>query len=159
MVKSLTSERPRPVAREIHHPRLLRLYRYWAERKGARRFPSRRDIDPLDFPYLLGNIMLVDVTGNDPRRFRVRLHGSNLVMRAGYDLTGKLLAELPIPDYRDYVIERCKSLVQAGAPVTVTHDRLLGGRVQSYEALWLPFSDDGKAVSMLLCALIYKDEQ
>ena len=27
-------------------PQLLRFYRYWAERRGIRRFPSRRDIDP-----------------------------------------------------------------------------------------------------------------
>ena len=28
-------------------------------------------------------------------------------MRAGYDLTGKLLDDLPVADYRSYVIERC----------------------------------------------------
>jgi hypothetical protein len=28
--------------------------------------------------------------------------------------------------------------------------------VRRYEALWLPFSDDGHNVTMLLCALIYE---
>lgn len=140
---------------EIRDERLLRLYRYWVERKGARRFPGRPDIDPLDFPYLLGNIMLLDVVASNPPRFRVRLHGSNMVMRAGYDLTGKLLDDLPIPEYRNYVIARCKGLVKTGAPLVVQHDRVLGGQPQRYEALWLPLSSDGRTVTMLLCALVY----
>src|ERR1700732_5175329 len=142
------------VSGEIRAERLLRFYRYWLERKGARPFPPRRDIDPLDFDYLLGNVMLVDVL-SDPLRFRVRLHGSNMVMRAGYDLTGKLVDDLPIPEYRTYVIERCKDLVKRGTPLVVQHDRVLGGQPQRYEALWVPFSSDGTRVTMLLCALIY----
>jgi hypothetical protein len=142
------------ISAEIRAARLLRFYLYWVERKGARRFPSRADIDPLDFDYLLGNIMLIDVVG-DPLRFRVRLHGSNMVMRAGYDLTGKFLDDLPIPEYRRYVIERCKGVVKTGAPLVVQHDRVLGGRPQRYEALWLPFSSDGTRITMLSCALIY----
>jgi hypothetical protein len=142
------------VSSEIRDERLLRFYLYWLEHKGARRFPSRRDIDPLDFDYLLGNVMLVDVL-SDPLRFRVRLHGSNMVMRAGYDLTGKLVDDLPIPEYRKYVIERCKGMVRTGTPLVVQHDRVLGGQPQRYEALWLPFSSDGTQVTMLLCALIY----
>ena len=149
------SSRIADIAVEIRDERLLRLYRYWLERKGARRFPGRSDIDPLDFPYLLGNIMLLDVVASNPPRFRVRLHGSNMVMRAGYDLTGKLLDDLPIPEYRNYVIARCKGLVKTGAPLVVQHDRVLGGQPQRYEALWLPLSSDGRTVTMLLCALIY----
>jgi hypothetical protein len=155
MVQSLSGSRVADIAAEIRDARLLRLYRYWAERRGARRFPSRSDIDPLDFPYLLGNVMLVDVASTSPPRFRVRLHGSNMVMRAGYDLTGKLLDELPIPEYRDYVVERCKGLLETGAPMVVQHDRRLGGQPQRYEALWLPLSSDGSRVTMLLCALVY----
>src|SRR4051794_34289618 len=60
----------RDVADGIRAARLQRLHPYWTERKGDRRMPARRDIDPLDFPYLLGNIMLLDVVG-EPPRFRV----------------------------------------------------------------------------------------
>ena len=41
---------------------LRRLYLYLDEKRGARAFPARRDIDPLDFPYLLGWILLLDVS-------------------------------------------------------------------------------------------------
>jgi hypothetical protein len=138
----------------IGDKRLVRLYEYWLLRKGSHGFPSRGDLDPLDFRYLLGHIMLVDVS-YDPLRFQVRLHGTEMVQRAGYELSGKFLDELPVADYRDYVIEQCKGLVQSGEPLAVRHNRMLDGRIRRYEALWLPLSDDNCAVTMLLCALIY----
>ena len=143
---------------EITEPRLLRLYHYWLDRRGERRFPARRDIDPLDFGYVLGYVLLIDVL-RDPLRFRVRLHGTTMAERAGYELTGKLLSELPDAKYRDYVIERCEGLVASGMPVAVRHERLIDGRFQPYEALWLPFSEDAQNVTMLLCALIYDFER
>jgi hypothetical protein len=139
-------------------PRLRRLYDYWLERKGARRFPARRDIDPLDFSYLLGSVTLVDVL-REPLRFRVRIHGTEMTRRARYDLTGKLLDELPITDFRNYVIERCTRLVETGEPTLVHHNRILDGQHRRYEALWLPLSADGAEVTMLLAALIYKDQR
>jgi hypothetical protein len=146
------------VASHIRDPRLRSLYDYWQARKAARRFPARRDIDPLDFRYVLGSVMLVNVL-REPLRFRVRLHGDKMARRAGYDLTGKLLDELPISDYRTYVIGRCRGLVESGEPLSLHHDRIIDGRSHRYEALWLPLSEDGSSVSMLLCALIYHDDQ
>jgi hypothetical protein len=34
---------------------------------------------------------------------------------------------------------------------------VLDGRRRTYEALWLPLADDGSAVTMLLCALVYEN--
>ena len=138
----------------IEDSRLRRLYEYWLAKKGTRRLPGRADIDPLDFPYILGNVMLLDVV-HEPLRFRVRVHGTEMVMRAGYELTGKFLDDLPITDYRRYVRERCEGLVRDGEPLLIRHNRALDGRTRRYEAIWLPFADDGERVSMLLCALIY----
>ena len=143
---------------ELKSPRLKRLYSYWLNRKGTRRFPQRRDIDPLDMVYVLGNVLLVDVL-RDPLRFRVRLHGTNMVRRARYDLTGKLIDNLPIVEYREYVLARCRALVEDGEPVAVVNDRTLDGRLMRYEAVWLPLSEDGASVSMLMAALIYHDER
>lgn len=144
----------RALPSQIEDPRLARLYEYWLSRKNSRRFPSRSDIDPLDFHYALGHVMLADVL-RDPLRFRIRLHGTEMVRRANYDLTSKFLDDLPVADYRDYVIDRCKALVADGEPLLVHHNRILDNRLRQYEALWLPFSENGVDVSMLLCALIY----
>ena len=75
----------RELPSQIEDRRLARLYDYWLSRKGTRRFPSRRDIDPVDFHYVLGHVMLIDVL-RDPLRFRVRLHGSDMARWANYDL-------------------------------------------------------------------------
>ena len=142
------------LADEIAEPRLQKLYAYWAKARGARPLPARRDIDPLDFAYMLGHVMLIDVL-RDPLRFRVRLHGSEMAMRADQDLTGKLRDAMPAGDFRDYVIARCRGLVERAQPLRVQQDRALDGRLHSYEALWLPLSDDGSTVSMLMLGLIY----
>ncbi len=80
----------------ITNLRLRRLYAYWNERRGSRRFPARADIDPLDLTFLMGNMILIDVIEGDPPGFFIRLHGTNLAQRAGYELTGKMLNDLPI---------------------------------------------------------------
>jgi hypothetical protein len=144
----------RMMAGSIRDSRLRRLHDYWLCKAAGRRFPSRRDVDPVDFAYLLGHIVLLDVLRH-PLRFRVRVHGSEMAARAGYDLTGKFLDDLPIEEYRVYVQRRCEALVASGAPALVRHQRPLDGETRHYEALWLPFSDDGQNVTMLLAALIY----
>ena len=140
----------------IRDPRLARLYAYWLDRKGSRRFPARRDLDPIDLRYILGHLLLIDVVPG-PRRFRVRLHGSEITARVHYDLTGKFLDELPDPVYRDYVLRRCGGLVASGEPLVIRRDRSIDGRLRPYEALWLPFSEDGANVTMLVCALLYDE--
>jgi hypothetical protein len=151
-------ERHQAIETGIQDSRLRRLYQYWLTKRGDRRFPARGDIDPLDFGYVLGHIMLLDVL-RDPLRFRVRVHGSEMAIKAGYDLTGKFLDDLPITDYRRYVRERCEGLVRDGQPVLVWHNRTLDGCTRRYEALWLPFSEDGQQVTMLLCALVYDSQR
>jgi hypothetical protein len=149
------SAAPAPnIGAKIGDPKLRRFYDYWVGKCGQRRFPARRDIDPLEFPYVLGNLMLVDVL-RDPQRFRVRLHGCNLVARMNYDMTGKLLDHVPRPEYRAYVLDRCRGLVENGEPLLILHDLVLDGWISRYEALWLPLSDDGVHVDLLICAIIY----
>jgi hypothetical protein len=143
------------LAAHIIKPRLRRLYEYWVERKGHRRFPARRDIDPIDFSYVLGSIMLLDAL-RDPLRFRVRLHGTELVKRDTHDLTGKFLEN---SEFHLLAVERCESLIATGNPALFHLDRVFDDRLRRYEALWLPLSGDGANVTMLVCALIYQDRR
>jgi len=142
------------IAAEIRDSRLRRFHAYWLQKRGQRPMPARRNIDPLDFPYILGNLMLVDVL-RDPQRFRVRLHGANVVARMHYDMTGKLLDEVPRPEWRAYILERCRSLAASGEPLLLMNDLFLDGWGSRYEALWLPFSDDGMDVTLLICGIIF----
>jgi hypothetical protein len=142
----------------IINPRLLRLYDYWRERRGDRRFPARADIDPLDLAFLMGNLILIDVVESDPPGFFIRLHGTNLVNRAGYELTGKMLNDLPITEFRQLAMQTFTRVATTGEPFHGNRDRVLDERSRRYETLILPLSKDGKRVDMLLAGLIYADE-
>jgi len=141
----------------IETPDLQRLYAYWEGLRRGREFPARRDIDPLDFRYALGHVMLLDVL-HQPLRFRFRLHGTALTLRAGYDMTGKLAEELPNAKNRAMLIERCRTVVEQRRPLAMTDNRLLGRSTLWFEVLWLPLAEDGSTISMLMGALYYRDE-
>jgi hypothetical protein len=142
----------------IETPCLRQLYIYWDERRHGREFPARRDLDPIEFRFALGHIMLIDVL-HDPVRFRFRLHGSELSLRAGYDMTGKLVDELPNPKNRTILLARCRSLMETRCPARVLDQRRLGRRLFTYEALWLPLAGDGSAIDMLMGGVVYRDSR
>ncbi len=141
---------------QIETPNLRRLYAYWDGLRRGREFPARRDLDPLDFPYALGHVVLLDVL-YAPLRFRFRLHGTALVLRSGYDMTGKMADELPNPTNRANLLERCRRVVETRRPVATIGERLVGRQSCGFEVLWLPLSDDGHSISMLMGGLFYRD--
>src|ERR1700732_1345054 len=85
----------------IKHPKLQRLYNYWAAKCGERKMPARADIDPIDMAFVLGNVILANVVAGTPLGFRIRLHGTTLAERVGYDLTGKMLDDMPVPEFHN----------------------------------------------------------
>ena len=130
------------------------LFEYWREKAAGRRFPARRDLDPLDMVYVLPFLSLVDVLRN-PLRFRGRLIGTSIVEKSGFDLTGKWLDELPIPEYRELLLRRVHSIVEASAPLLVRNKQFFGGQWYNYEVIWLPLADDGEEITMLMSCQIF----
>lgn len=141
---------------DVVDPLLLKLFDYWREKRGDRAMPSRSDIDPVELRFIIGQILLVDVL-REPRRFRIRLHGTELVRRAGYELTGKMLDELPQPEFRALAQQSFTTTVESRAPFHSLRDRVIDGRALRYETLMLPLSRDGREVDMLLVGLHYSD--
>jgi hypothetical protein len=140
----------------IAHPLLRRLHDYWSGKCSGGELPSRGSIDPLDLRFIIGNLMLIDVLPPaDAPRFRIRLHGTNLAERAGYELTGKMLDELPIPDFRKLAQESFTTVVRSRRPFHSDRDRLIGGVPHRYQTLMLPLFDDARRVNMLLIGLVY----
>jgi len=60
---------------------------YWKSKFVDGRIPSRQDIEPLDIPALLPQIILLDVT-REPWNFKFRLIGTNVVYHLAQDWTG-----------------------------------------------------------------------
>ncbi len=143
----------------VQRPRLRRLLDYWHAQRGERRLPSRGDLDPLDFPWLLGNISLADVlrdtAGN--LRFRLRLVGTLAVERFGYDPSGRFIDDLPEPDYRDRLRIKYHEVIRRGVPLVEQLDMMIDERSHVYEILRLPLASDGETIDMILLAADFFD--
>ena len=141
--------RPAATAR----PEVVALFDYWrskAPRQGV--LPGRQHIDPIEIPRLLQYAWLLDVV-DDPRRFRVRLVGTELVRTGTPARTGDFMADHMPPDRREALLAELEAVVQSGepmwyrGPVILRHDTY----VQEVERIVLPLAADGQHVDMLLC--------
>ncbi len=138
----------------IRHPDLLRLYDYWVSRHHGELLPSRQDLDPADFKFAVGNVTLIDVL-YEPVRFRFRLIGSLMAQRMGWDLTGKMVDEVPDAEYREGLLAAYRKMVADRQPSTTLYQRLIEGKTRRFEVLRLPLASDGKTIDMLLLCPMY----
>lgn len=131
-------------------PRLRRLYDYWRERWRGEAPPARADIDPAELKPLLPNLALVDVE-EEPRRFRFRLVGTDIVQRYGEEITGRRLDEVGLGCELAAIAEQYDETVREQAPTYCRHELPRpGGKRVKYERLLLPLSSDGRRIDMLL---------
>lgn len=134
----------------IKDPDLCRLYAYWADKRGDRLFPARRDIDPSEIKSLLPYVMLVDVL-REPLDFRIRLAGTEIVSRFGEELTGRLLAQIDLDGEAVSIFDCYASVVDSGEPRLDEEEFVRNdGRYMHYARLLLPLSNDQKGVDILL---------
>ncbi len=125
------------------------LYRDWERWRGARLFPDRFDIDPLELRYILGNLSLTDVF-YDPLRFFYRIHATSSAERLGFDLTHKSLDALPDQSVREILRQGLTQALEARAPILRSQERVMATKEFGFiEALILPFSRDGRTIDML----------
>lgn len=131
--------------------RLRRFYSYWDGRRGTREMPARRDIDPVDIPWMLGYVTLHEVLPDGGFRFRVDATHTAGVF--GVDMTGRTLDEYPSPDMREMIRDALTEVLETRIPQR--RDLDFGTTFQNwrYERLILPLSDDGERINMLLSAI------
>lgn len=143
-------------ALELNDDRLRRLFAYWLEKRGDRLFPSRADIDPVDFPYVLGYVTLVDVE-HDPRRYHFRLDGSILVELSGTNYTGRYLDELPGEEYVTFIKQTYDSVLDTAQPYHYRKNEMFDQQQFSEETVILPLGDHPPVVDRLIVAVIPGD--
>lgn len=137
----------------IESPLLRALYAYWNERRGGRDMPARTDIDPVDIPRLLPNLLLLDVEP-DTGRLKIRVAGTTIVDMYGSDYTGRYLDEIEFGDRRAAVLHDYTTCLRS-RQVYVSEHSFWTGRDVTYriERVILPLSDDGETVSQLIAGL------
>jgi len=133
---------------------LKSLYTYWQEIRGARAAPRRSDIDPSDIVSVLPYLSILDVEPA-PRRYRVRLAGTRLVSWYGCDFTGRYLDELDFGDGRTASFALLDQIVDQVCPGHMSGEYVKQDRrVIRYDRLFLPLSNEGARVDMLVGAAV-----
>lgn len=140
---------------EIADPRLCCLYEYWDAKRGDRPAPTRREIDPVEIPELLGFINLFEVQ-DEPRDFKVRLNGSEIVEILGQEITGKYCSS--VISGQDAI--SCKKAFdicvdQRRPAIVQTSLAFCGKPYLGQTIVVLPLSSDGERVDMIITAHSY----
>src|SRR3569623_1008594 len=130
---------------------LQRIYAYWETKRGARAMPRRADLDPTEIPpRLLPGITLVDVAP-DPRRYVYRLVGTKEVEVRGADPTGRAVADAFYGENAEDATRCYDRVVETATPELDPVPFLERRRgYRGAESLFLPLSNDGVAVNMIL---------
>lgn len=128
---------------------------YWCSKGWPGRMPGRADIEPMEMPHLLPNVVLLDVQ-EKPRDFFYRLIGTGVVHHLAEDLTGNWMSELEHQRPPSRIWDGCNKVVESGVlflsriPYVGPHAEFLYG-----EDIILPLSDDLGSVGKLLVFVAY----
>lgn len=132
------------------HPDIGAMFAYWRGKAGDRRMPRRSDLDPGDVKAFLPRITLVDVVP-DARRFVYRLVGTEEVASRGSDPTGRSVAEAFFSASAEESLDYYEYVARYGEPYCFRGDyRAPDGAPEKQDVIFLPLSEDGASVSMIL---------
>jgi hypothetical protein len=138
-------------------PRLEQAYLYWRAKAAGRTMPSRADIDPIDIPKLLPDVMLVERL--DDGRYRYRLIGTENARAHGVNATGRFLDEvLPGPDYGAHVLalyDECVETRRALYSECLFFSPARREPERHTKVLFMPLSSDGETVSMIFVIQVF----
>lgn len=137
-------------------PVVARIHAYWDGKRGARRMPSRADIDPAELGRLVPHVMLYDV--EEPgKRYRIRLVGGAIVDFYGVNTTGQLAGAYMTPASAEQMVEILRGVEATRAP------RFRAGfahwnvdkSYRRFEACFLPLSPDDDRVDKILAGIAF----
>lgn len=142
----------------LAHPTLAFLRDYWNEKRGSRPMPSRGDIRPSEFRQHLGWVIMADVLRGG-QEFRYRLVGTLVTQYFLSEGTGKTLAEA-FEKWDRGVLNAVRAVMRSVVRDKVAirafgaADAFAAG-FEEFEALFLPLSDDGETVNVILHAFVF----
>lgn len=138
--------------------RLIRKFHdHWGQLRPGR-LPSRADIDPVDFKWVLPNIILSDVERN-PLRIRYRLCGARIVEFCG-NLAGQYLDELSGAELwlTEVYVRQYRIVAEERRPV-FSFDTMAGedDRPRLFQTGIWPLAADGVTPDMCIAVEDYLD--
>jgi hypothetical protein len=142
----------------LDDPLHRQMYAYWEQKRGARRMPTRADIDPTEIPRLLPNLLISEyIAEGDAGRWRYRLAGTAVAAAFGRNPTGRYIDELTKGDYRAF-IERIHGAVRDEQRALFCASEYTGARElrMSAKRLLLPLTTDGRDVDQIITLLVFR---
>lgn len=147
-----------PLERRLTHPLHRAAHAYWCRLGGpGGMLPGRQDIDPLDIPYLLPWVNLVEVHRlADRLLFRHRLVGTGIVEMSDGDHTGRWLHDIQRAEQLARLQRGYEAVIRTGEP-DLLHDDLrdLGKPHWTRASLILPLASNHQRVDMLMIVTQY----
>lgn len=145
----------------LDNPILDTFLDYWNSRRGTRPMPSRADIHPADLKTHLGWLCFIEaLPGNED--FRFRLIGSRVAEYFLSEATGLTVREAyaaagASEEETHAVLWILRRTSAARHPMRVTGDSgdWRGRPYPDYDALYLPLSEDGTKVNMVMCGFTF----
>lgn len=132
---------------------LIRLREFWLglEKKGIA--PAYKDFDILDFPEHVPHLAIVKVDAA-AKTFRYTFIGNFVISMAERDATGRCLDETLYPEHTGEILWPYEHAAETGRPVvTVGPVQFVDKPWSTIQNLFLPFTDDGKTVSCVICCV------
>ena len=131
------------------------LLKFWMRHLDGGRVPRWQTVEADDLASMADNLSLLDVTGDRPPRFLIRVVG-RAVARV-YDLVdfrGRYLDEAVPARFRGKMLAPYLRASEDGLPVYTIYDVTDGaGRLVHFERLLLPFARDGATVDRIVAAV------
>ena len=136
------------VADQLKGNRLEPVFEHWQQNRGGRCMPRRRSFDPSAFPPTLLPVIVVaePLAG----RLKLRLVGTEVVARLGYEPTGKFVDEAFPGEYGSVFHELGTYVVHGKRPVLADVSYVFDEDRWQHRQLLLPFSDDDSVVSHVM---------
>lgn len=144
--------------RELAHPTLAFLRSYWDDKRAGRAMPSRGDIRPSELREHLGWVLMIEVLP-EMADFRFKLIGTLVTDYFLTDATGKTVTEA-FAGHGPVATKAVKALFRRTArekrPLRAFGDaNWIAPGYEEFDAIYLPLSDDGETVNMLLHGFVF----
>jgi hypothetical protein len=142
-------------AADLANERLIQTHRVWKELAAVRFAPTRKEIAPSQFKFVLTTMFLIDVVegGAD---FRLSLAGDTVIRFLGSEFRpGKLLTAITRSPFQERSLLFFRRCVETKSPVGLGPVRTLHDEHNYFdnEAIILPLSDDERTVTGILGAI------
>lgn len=143
---------------ELEHPTLAFLRSYWDVKRAGRVMPSRADIRPSELREHLGWVLMIEALPG-LTDFRYKLIGTLVTNYFLTDATGKTVREA-FAEHGPVAIKAVQALlrrtVREKRPIRAFGDaNWIAPGFEEFDAIYLPLSDDGETVNMILHGFVF----